>query len=105
MPFSNSMNTVQQSDEFKEWFRGLRDQIARAKILVRINVLPMATWVTRSTSTVSVSYASTTVQATGSMSPRKKNTMYLLLCGGDKSSQQKDIARAKKMLAANSSPG
>ena len=33
------MNTVQQSDEFKEWFKGLRDQIAKAKILVRIKRL------------------------------------------------------------------
>ncbi|MFC5524759.1 type II toxin-antitoxin system RelE/ParE family toxin [Rhodanobacter ginsengisoli] len=35
---------------------------------------------------------------------RKGKTLYLLLCGGDKSSQQKDIERAKKILAASSSP-
>ncbi len=33
---------------------------------------------------------------------RKGNTLYLLLCGGDKSSQQKDIEKAKKILAASS---
>lgn len=35
---------------------------------------------------------------------RKGNTLYLLLCGGDESSQQKDIERAKKILAASSLP-
>lgn len=35
---------------------------------------------------------------------RKGNALYLLLSGGDKSSQQKDIEKAKKILAASSSP-
>ncbi len=33
------MNAVQQSDEFKEWLEGLRDQTAKAKVLVRIKRL------------------------------------------------------------------
>ncbi|WP_266157710.1 hypothetical protein [Dyella silvatica] len=33
------MNTVIQSDEFAAWLKGLRDQTAKAKILVRIKRL------------------------------------------------------------------
>lgn len=98
------MNTVQQSDEFKEWFKGLRDQIARAKSLVRIKRLADGNMGDAKhfdgISELRIDYG----PGYRIYVAKKGNTMYLLLCGGDKSSQQKDIARAKKMLAASSSP-
>lgn len=33
------MNAIAQTDEFKKWLKGLRDQMAKAKILVRIKRL------------------------------------------------------------------
>lgn len=105
MPFSNSMNTVQQSDEFKEWLKGLRDQIAKAKILVRIKRLADGNMGDAKhfdgISELRIDYG----PGYRIYVAKKGNTVYLLLCGGDKSSQQKDIERAKKMLAASSSPG
>ena len=99
------MNTVQQSDEFKEWLKGLRDQIAKAKILVRIKRLAAGNMGDAKhfdgISELRIDYG----PGYRIYVAKKGNTVYLLLCGGDKSSQQKDIARAKKMLAASSSPG
>lgn len=33
------MNTIMQSDEFARWLRGLKDQAAKAKVIVRIKRL------------------------------------------------------------------
>lgn len=97
------MNTVQQSDEFKEWLKGLKDQTARAKVLVRIKRLAAGNM-------GDVKHFDGISELRIDYGPgyrvyvaKKGNTVYLLLCGGDKSSQQKDIEKAKKILAASSS--
>jgi putative addiction module killer protein len=97
------MNTVEQSDEFKEWLKGLRDQTARAKVLVRIKRLAAGNM-------GDVKHFDGISELRIDYGPgyriyvaRKGNTVYLLLCGGDKSSQQKDIEKAKKILAASPS--
>lgn len=97
------MNTVQQSDEFKEWLKGLKDQTARAKVLVRIKRLAAGNM-------GDVKHFDGISELRIDYGPgyrvyvaKKGNTVYLLLCGGDKSSQQKDIEKAKKILVASSS--
>ena len=99
------MHAVQQSDEFKEWLKGLKDQVARARILVRIKRLA-------GDNMGDAKHFDGISELRIDCGPdyrvyvaRKGNTMYLLLCGGDKSSQQKDIVKAKKILAASSSLG
>ncbi len=98
------MNTVQQSGEFREWLKGLRDQTAKAKVLVRIKRLAEG-------NLGDVKHFDGISELRIDYGPgyriyvaRKGKTSYLLLCGGEKSSQQKDIERAKKILAASSSP-
>ncbi|MGH8160038.1 MAG: type II toxin-antitoxin system RelE/ParE family toxin [Rhodanobacter sp.] len=99
------MNNVQQSDEFKEWFTGLRDQTAKAKILVRIKRLAEGNMGDAKhfdgISELRIDYG----PGYRIYAAKKGDTVYLLLCGGDKSSQRKDIEKAKKMLAASSSSG
>lgn len=99
------MNTVQQSDEFKERLIGLRDQTAKAKVLVRIKRLAEGNIGDAKhfdgISELRIDYG----PGYRIYTAKKGNTVYLLLCGGDKSSQRKDIEKAKKMLTENSSPG
>ncbi len=84
------MNTIQQSEEFREWFKGLKDQTAKARILLRIKRLAQ-------------SNRGDAKHFDGISEPRidtgpgyrvyvakRGNTVYLLLCGGYKSSPRKD---------------
>lgn len=98
------MNIVLQSDEFKAWLTGLKDQTARAKVLVRVKRLAAGNMGDAKhfdgISEMRVDYG----PGYRIYVARKGNTLYLLLSGGDKSSQQKDIEKAKKILAESSSP-
>ncbi|GLQ97421.1 type II toxin-antitoxin system RelE/ParE family toxin [Dyella mobilis] len=95
------MYAIQQSDEFAAWLKGLRDQTAKAKVIVRIKRLAEGNLgdakhfdgITELRIDYGPGYRVYTA--------RKGNTVYLLLCGGDKSSQGKDIQKAKKIFAAN----
>lgn len=98
------MYIVLQSDEFKAWLTGLKDQTARAKVLVRVKRLAAGNMGDAKhfdgISEMRIDYG----PGYRVYVARKGNTLYLLLSGGDKSSQQKDIEKAKKILAASSSP-
>ena len=95
------MNTIQQSDEFKKWLQGLRDQTAKAKIVVRIKRLADGNMGDAKhfdgISELRIDYG----PGYRIYVAKRGGTLYLLLCGGDKSNQQKDIDRAKKILAAS----
>ncbi|SFK30271.1 type II toxin-antitoxin system RelE/ParE family toxin [Rhodanobacter glycinis] len=97
------MSAVQQSDEFREWFKGLKDQVAKAKILVRIKRLAAGNMGDAKHFDGIIELRIDHGPGYRVYAVRKGNTVYLLLYGGDKSSQQKDIEKAKKILAANSS--
>ncbi len=98
------MNLILQSDEFKAWLAGLKDQTARAKVLVRVKRLAAGNMGDAKhfdgISEMRIDYG----PGYRIYVARKGNALYLLLSGGDKSSQQKDIEKAKKILAASSSP-
>ena len=70
---------ILQTDEFSKWMKRLRDANARARINVRIRRISL----------------------TGNFGDAKPvgDGVYELLIGGDKSSQQKDIDKAKKLNA------
>jgi putative addiction module killer protein len=94
------MVEVQKTDEFDEWLSSLADQKAQAKIASRIerlgygnpgDVKPVGGGI----SEIRVSYGPgyrVYFKQTG-------KTVVLLLCGGDKSTQEKDIKRAKEIAA------
>jgi putative addiction module killer protein len=94
------MFEVHKTDEFDEWLSGLADQKAQAKIVSRIERLAFGNPgdvkpVGQGVSEMRVHYGPgyrVYFKQTG-------KTIVLLLCGGDKSTQEKDIKRAKEIVA------
>ena len=93
------MYQVHQTDIFAAWLSKLKDRRAIAKILVRIESLRQGN------SGDSKSLGSGLHELRIHFGPgyriyytRKSGLVVLLLCGGDKSSQSKDIAHARRIL-------
>jgi len=89
---------IRQTAIFAKWFAGLRDRQARARIAVRIDrlalgnpgdVKPVGAGVSEIRVDVGPGYR---VYFT-----RKGAEIVILLAGGDKSTQGRDIARAKEL--------
>lgn len=89
------MIDVLKTNTFDKWFRGLRDARAKARIDERIerlangnpgDVKPIGNGVSEMRIDYGPGYRLYFV--------RRGNALIILLCGGDKSSQQKDIGRA-----------
>lgn len=94
------MFEVQKTDEFDEWLSGLADQMAKAKIASRVERLGLgnpgdAKSVGAGVSEMRIQYG----PGYRVYYKRTDRTVVLLLCGGDKSSQKKDIKRAKEIAA------
>lgn len=94
------MVEVQQTAEFTAWLNKLRDIRARARIAARIDRLAFGLVgdvksVGGSVSELRIDYGpGYRVYFT-----RRGGELVILLCGGDKSSQERDIAKAKEMAA------
>ncbi len=91
---------VQKTDEFDNWLAGLRDRRAIARIISRIerlglgnagDVKPVGEGISEMRLTYGSGYRIYYKQ-TG-------KTIVLILCGGDKSSQDEDIKGAKQIAA------
>jgi len=85
---------------FAEWLRGLKDRRARARILVRLNRVRLGNLGD------SKSVGDGVFELRMTFGPgyriyfgREGDTVVILLCGGDKSTQSKDIAQAKDYWA------
>jgi len=92
------MIEVRQTEVFAEWFAGLRDRTARARITVRIrrlslgnpgDVKPVGGGVAEMRIDYGPGYRVYFV--------RRGDTVIVLLCGGDKRHQDRDIARALEL--------
>lgn len=90
------MTEVVQSSEFKTWLLSLRDRQARTRIIGRItrmqagnpgDVAPVGHGISEMRVHFGAGYRVYFVQ--------RGPVVVVLLCGGDKSTQQADIARAK----------
>ncbi len=94
------MFEIQKTDEFHRWLSGIADQRAKAKIASRIERLGLGNPgdvkpVGGGVSEMRIAYGEgyrVYFKQTG-------KTIILLVCGGDKSSQQRDIRRAKEIAA------
>ncbi len=93
-----TVNIFERSDEFDAWLAGLRDKTGRARIIHRIrsaehgnfgDCKPVGEGVSEMRVHVGPGYR---VYFT-----RRAKVIYLLLVGGDKSSQKRDIKRAIEM--------
>lgn len=92
------MYQIRESDVFGKWLRALRDMRAKARIVARLesarlgnlgDVRSVGGGVSEMRVDVGAGYR---VYFT-----RRQRVVLILLCGGDKSSQAKDIADAKRM--------
>jgi putative addiction module killer protein len=95
------MNELVLSDGFREWLFALRDQRARARILARIRLAELGNFgdfapVGEGVSEMRIHLG----QGYRLYYARKDGTVYLLLAGGDKSTQKRDIARVIAMWRA-----
>ncbi len=93
------MNTLLTTDEFDEWLTGLKDQIGKARIIARIrsaeagnfgDSAPIGDGISEMRIHFGPGYRLYFC--------RREKVVYLLLCGGDKSTQKKDIQDAKGIL-------
>lgn len=89
---------IRRTEVFIDWFRGLRDRAAQARIAQRLarfkrgllgDVKPVGDGVSEARVDHGPGYRIYFVQDGA--------TLVVLLCGGDKASQARDIARAKVM--------
>lgn len=94
------MLEIRKTDAFENWLRGLKDQRGKAKIAARIDrlalgnpgdVSPVGEGVSELRIHFGPGYRVYFVQRT--------KTLVVLLCGGDKGSQERDIAQAKSLAA------
>ncbi len=92
------MTDVRQTEVFADWFAGLRDREARARITVRIrrlslgnpgDVKPVGGGVSEMRIDYGPGYRVYFV--------RRGDTVIVLLCGGDKRNQDRDIASALEL--------
>jgi putative addiction module killer protein len=95
------MNSIVQTEEFKAWLLGVTDLKARAAILVRIARAASGNFGDCSSVGAGVFEMRIDVGAGYRVYyVRRGRTVYLLLCGGSKKTQAKDIARAKALAEA-----
>ena len=98
--YNNGEINVQETDYFKKWMRALKDKIARSIINARIRRLSLG----NKGDTGSVGDGVSELRIDYGPGYRVyytqvKSSLVILLCGGDKSSQSRDIAKAKQIAA------
>lgn len=95
------MLKILQTDEFSNWLRRMRDANARARINVRIRRITLTGNFGDTRSVGDGVYELRIDYGPGYRVyySRRGREVILLLMGGDKSSQQKDIDKAKKLNA------
>jgi putative addiction module killer protein len=92
------MIEVRETDYFKDWMRKLRDVVARSVINARIRRLSIGNsgdskYIGDSVSELRIDYGpGYRVYFT-----YLEHKIIILICGGDKSSQNSDIAKAKQL--------
>lgn len=94
----SSMFTLIRSSHFDEWLSALADQRGKARILARLNSVALGNFgdcepVGEGVSEMRVHFG----PGYRVYFVRKGATVYLLLTGGDKGTQRRDIERAKEI--------
>lgn len=92
------MNYLERTAEFDDWLTGLKDSVGRLRIIRRLDAAASGNFgdcepVGEGVSEMRIHYG----PGYRVYFARVGSTVYLLLAGGDKSSQKRDIARALEM--------
>ena len=92
--------TVTYTEPFERWLKRLRDQRARIAIASRVERIEDGNFGDHHTVGGGVSELRINVgQGYRVYYTIRNSTLVILLCGGDKSSQQQDIRRAQQMAS------
>lgn len=95
---SKAVNTLLRSDEFDAWLAALKDKVGRARIIHRIRAAEHGNFGDCEAVGGGVSEMRVHVGPGYRVYfTRRGEVVYLLLLGGNKSSQQRDIQRAIEM--------
>ena len=92
------MIKIQTTDDYAKWYKRLNDTRAKAKIIVRVRRMSLGNFgdvkpIGSGVSELRISYGpGYRVYFT-----KQDDTIVILLCGGDKSTQTKDITKAKTL--------
>lgn len=94
------MIEVRQTETYAKWFKQLRDRRARARIDVRIRRVSLGNFgdvkpVGEGVSELRIPYG----PGYRVYFVRRGEVVVILLCGGDKGSQDRDIAKARALAA------
>jgi putative addiction module killer protein len=92
---------LQQTDTFITWLSNLRDMRAKARIVARLEAIRLGNL--GDTRSVGGRVSELRVDVGGGYRvyfTRRQRVVIILLCGGDKSTQSRDIARAKQIAGA-----
>ncbi|HHX1450904.1 TPA: type II toxin-antitoxin system RelE/ParE family toxin [Salmonella enterica] len=92
------MIDIKTTPEAEKWLKGLKDRVAKSKILIRIDRMRTGNFgdvepVGGGLSELRIHHGKGYRVYFGN----KKNEIILILCGGDKSTQQEDIQKAKQI--------
>lgn len=98
MGYKEKMIEVRQTEVFTRWFDGLRDRQVRARINVRIRRLSLGNFgdakpVGEGVSELRIDFG----PGYRVYFVRRGRTLVILLAGGDKHSQDRDIKKAQKL--------
>lgn len=93
------MHSFQRTSEFDAWLKAVRDPIGKARIISRIRSAEAGNFgdcepVGEGVSEMRIHYG----PGYRVYYSRKGDVVYLLLCGGNKSTQKSDIKQAKALL-------
>ncbi len=89
---------VEQTDEYRRWLNELRDRTGRARILVRVDRLIHGNPGTHRNLTEGVCELKIDVGPGYRVYYSQRGTVLLLLAGGDKSTQEQDVAKALALV-------
>lgn len=95
------MNTFERTEEFDDWLADLKDKVGRARIILRIRSAEHGNFgdcepVGEGVFEMRVHFG----PGYRAYYTRRAKVVYLLLLGGDKSTQKRDIKRAIEMARA-----
>ena len=91
--------TVQQTEEFVEWLDELKDKRAQLRIAARLRLAEAGNLGNWRTIDGALSEMKVDIGPGYRLYfTRKANVLIVMLAGGDKSSQTRDITRAKRIL-------
>jgi putative addiction module killer protein len=96
--YNHTMNILQTTHSFDQWLKSLQDQIGKARILKRLSAAESGAW--GDCDNVGEGVAEMRIHCGPGYRvyfTRVGDTVYLLLAGGDKTSQKRDIKTAIAM--------